>query len=203
MDESTHNQEERLQQEILADAKSRASKIVARARRAAQTAQERADAEAAAVRERTLEHCRKESDQKARNILQGIWMEERRQWLKRREECLDAFFASILKEACGLAADDRERRRSLENLLKEAFQAMGEGELLVEVSPADAPLVTPVWIGEKTGRATGVTVKAVDSIGGGVRVSTMDRSRVYDNTYGGRLGRLAEDFRREVAGCDK
>ena len=33
-------------------------------------------------------------------------------------------------------------------------------------------------------------------IGGGVRVSTMDRSRVYDNTYGGRLGRLAEDFRR-------
>lgn len=48
-----------------------------------------------------------------------------------------------------------------------------------------------------------MTVKAVDSIGGGVRVSTMDRSRVYDNTYGGRLGRLAEDFRREVAGCDK
>ena len=127
MDESTHNQEERLQQEILADAKSRASKIVARARRAAQTAQERADAEAAAVRERTLEHCRKEAAQKARNILQGIWMEERRQWLKRREECLDAFFASIQKEACGLAADDRERRRSLENLLKEAFQAMGEG----------------------------------------------------------------------------
>ena len=196
------SQEERLQQEILTEARNRADKIVARANSAAATAKARAEKDAQALRERTLEQTRKEAAVKARNIIQGIWMEERKMWLRKREECLTEFFQSLLKDAQELRADDQSRVKSLEKLAKEALEALEASEMVVSVSEKDLTLVTPQWIAAQAGREVQATVTADKAILGGIRIATPDGLRVYDNTYAGRMARLQENFRRELAGCD-
>ena len=196
------SQEERLQQEILAEAKNRADKIVARATRAANTAKERAEKEAQTLRERTLEQTRKEAADKARNIVQGIWMEERKMWLRKREECLTAFFDSLLKEIQELKADDADRVKSLEKLAKEALAGLETDEVLVSVAEKDLPLVTPQWVTAQAGRPMKAAVVADKAIQGGIRIATPDGRQVFDNTYAGRLARFQEEFRQELAGCD-
>lgn len=206
MDEArTNTQEERLQQEILADARTRAERIVARATTAAKSARERAEKESRELREKSLSETRAAAEQKARNLLQGIWMEERRHWLVKREECLQEFLASLLKEAEGAPAGDRDRLASLGVLFREALAAMGEDRAMTAwVAPADLSLATPAWLAEQAGHPLPtVSVKADATIGGGVRLCADDGSRLYDNTYAARLGRLQEEFRQELCGCDK
>lgn len=199
----SQSQEDRLQQEILAEAKSRADKIVARAQSAANSAKARAEKEAAALRERTLEQSKKEYEQKARNIIQGIWMEERKMWLRKREECLEAFFGSLLKEAQELEGGDRDREKSLRNLAVEALQALECDGLVVKISKTDAALVTPQWLDGVAGKHLQATIVVDETIKGGLRVESSDGRLSYDNTYAGRLLRLKESFRRELASCDK
>ena len=196
------SQEEKLRQEILAEARNRADKIVARATSAAAAAKARAEKNAQELRERTLEQTRKEAAVKARNIIQGIWMEERKMWLRKREECLTKFSQSLLKDAQELPADDPFRIKSLEKLAKEALAAIEANSVTVSVSERDLPLVTPQWLAAQAGRELDARVVADKAVLGGIRIATADGLRVYDNTYTGRLARLQEEFRREVAGCD-
>ncbi len=198
-----HSQEERLQQEILSEAKKRASRLVARATADAAQARERWEKDSAQVRENTLARSRQEAERDARNLLQGVWMEERRLWLRKREECLQAFFQSVLEEAAGLPADDRDRRASLESLAREALLAMGDREMKAQVAEKDLALATPQWLSQLAGRPLSLQVEADPAVAGGIRLVALDGSRTYDNTYGARLGRLQEEFRREVAACDK
>ncbi|MCQ2396729.1 MAG: V-type ATP synthase subunit E [Lentisphaeria bacterium] len=199
----SQSQEERLQKEILAEAKSRADKIVARAQSAANSAKARAEKEIAELRERTLEQSRKDYDQKARNIIQGIWMEERKMWLRKREECLETFFASLLKEAQELKDGDSDREKSLRNLAREALEAVDCDEMVVKVSNTDAALVTSNWLEEIAGRRLQATIVPDESVKGGLFIESADGRLSYDNTYAGRLLRLKETFRRELASCDK
>ncbi len=206
MDEArTNTQEEKLQKEILADARTRAERIVARATTAAKSAKERAEKESRELREKSLAETKAEAEQKARNLLQGIWMEERRHWLVKREECLQAFLSSLLKDASGAPAGDKDRLASLGVLFREALAAMGEERAMTAwVSPVDLATVTPAWLSEQAGHPLPkVSVKADEAIGGGVRLCADDGSRLYDNTYAARLGRLQEEFRQELSGCDK
>lgn len=195
-------QEERLQKEILAEAQTRADRIVARANSAAKAAKERAEKENAAQRERALTASRKEADQKTRNIIQGIWMEERKMWLRKREECLQAFFASILKEAQD-TVDERDREKSLSKLAKEAMVAIEADEIRVFVAEADTTLVTPAWLEAIAGHPLKATIEVDKAIRGGIRIATLDGTRVYDNSYAGRLRRLDQEFRQELSSCDK
>ncbi len=199
----THSQEERLQQEILSEARKRASRIVARANAAAGQARERWEKESAEVRERTLRTAREDAERGARSLLQGVWMEERRLWLRKREECLQAFFQSVLEEARKLPSEDRDRRHSLEKLAQEALLAMGDREMKAQVAEKDLALVTPQWLSELAGHPVKVQVEASPAIQGGICLVALDGTRTYDNTYGARLDRLQEEFRREVAACDK
>ncbi len=196
-------QEERLQKEILAEAQTRADRIVARANSAAKAAKERAEKEDAAQRERVLTATRNDADQKARNIIQGIWMEERKMWLRKREECLQAFFGSLLKEAQNTPADDRDRVKSLAKLAKEALDAVEADEIRAFVAEADTALVTPAWLEDLAGHPLKATVEIDKAIRGGIRIATTDGTRVYDNSYAGRLRRLDQEFRKELASCDK
>ena len=80
---------------------------------------------------------------------------------------------------------------------------MGDREMKAQVAEKDLALATPQWLSQLAGRPLSLQVEADPAVAGGIRLVALDGSRTYDNTYGARLGRLQEEFRREVAACDK
>ena len=194
------SQEERLREEILADAKRRADKILARARSDGESAAARARRANERRRKSALAEAQASGEQKRRNILQGVETEKRRMWLQRREECIDEVLAAVRARAEGLEAGSPERAAALAALAEEAFASVGAAaQLRVAVNPADAALATPTWLRERGAGAAECAVEADPRIGGGIRVATPDGRLFYDNTFAARLKRLRERFRTELA----
>lgn len=197
-------QEKRLEQEILADAREKAERMVARATADAATALKRAKTLNERRRAKALAETRKEADRKAENIVSGIWNEQRKMWLVRREATIQGFLKGLLDELAAQPAEDPRRLASLSALASEALAAVPSADLTVLVSEADAQVATPQWLSERlpAGRAAHFTVQASPSIRGGLKVLSADGRFAYDNTYVGRLARLDEEFRRTLADCE-
>ncbi|MBQ4479378.1 MAG: V-type ATP synthase subunit E [Victivallales bacterium] len=199
------DQEKRLKEEILGDAREKAERVVARAKTDAATALKRAKTLNERRRTKALEQTRAEAEHHAENILSGIWNEQRKMWLVRREEVIQKFLKGLLDELAACPANSPERVASLSTLASEALAAMPSDELLVAVASADRSTVTPEWLAERlpSGRNAHFIVQADPAIGGGMRVASADGRFAYDNTFAGRLARLEEGFRRILADCDR
>ena len=200
-------QEEKLKQEILADAQRKAERLLARAQAEGDSARKRAAQTQNDRREKALEESRSEGEVKHRNIIQGIWMEKRRRWLVRREECLMNFFQELCTEAETLR-DATRHEASLAALAREALAVLPcSGELRVLVSEADSAIMTPEWLaaclpeGVPAGSVS-FTVETSPKMRGGVQIATADGRLRYDKSYAARLERLQDDFRRRLAQCD-
>ena len=191
------DQEKRLEAEILADAREKAERLVARATADAATALKRAKTLNERRRTKALAETRKEADRKAENIVSGIWNEQRKMWLVRREATIQGFLKGLLDELAAQPASDPRRLAALTALASEALAT-------VLVSEVDAQVVTPQWLSEHlpAGRAAHFTVQASPTIRGGLKVLSVDGRFAYDNTYAGRLARLDEEFRRTLADCE-
>ena len=198
------DQEKRLEAEILADAREKAERLVARATADAATALKRAKTLNERRRTKALAETRKEAERKAENIVSGIWNEQRKMWLVRREQAIQEFLKGLLDELAAQPASDPRRLAALSALASEALAAVPSAELTVEVSEADLGTVTPAWLSERMpeGRAAHFTVQASPTIRGGLKVLSADGRFAYDNTYVGRLARLDEEFRRTLADCE-
>ncbi|MBR4518539.1 MAG: V-type ATP synthase subunit E [Victivallales bacterium] len=199
------DQERRLEEELRADAREKAERVVARATADAATALKRAKTLNERRRAKALAQARAEAERKAENILAGIWNEQRKMWLMRREQAIQNFLNGMLADLAGLEPGSAERRKSLEALATEALAAVSADELIVTVAPADQATVTPDWLAERlpAGRSAHFTIQPDTSIGGGLRVASRDGRLDYDNTFAGRLMRMEEEFRRTLADCDK
>lgn len=191
-------QEDKLRQEILADAKKRADRIIARANSDAGYAEKRAAATNAKLREDRLAAAKATGETRHRNIIQGLWGEKRQMWLRAREESLDAFFLEIRKAAEALPDADPRREQSLAALAAEAGASLQAPELVAAINPRDARIVTPEWLRRQC-PGTAFTVAPDAAIDGGIRLSTPDGRECYDNTYAGRLHRLHASFREAIA----
>ena len=198
------DQERRLEEELRSDAREKAERVVARATADAATALKRAKTLNERRRTKSLAQARADAERKAENILAGIWNEQRKMWLMRREQAIHNFLDGLLAEVAALEPGSAERVNSLAALATEALAAVPAGELVVAVAPADQATVTPEWLTKRlpAGRSPHFTVQADSSIGGGLRVASADGRFDYDNTFAGRLARLAEEFRRTLADCD-
>lgn len=198
------DQEKRLEEELRADARQKAEHVIARATADAATALKRAKTLNERRRAKTLAQARQEAERKAENILSGIWNEQRKMWLLRREEAIQVFQKGLLAELAGLPAGSSERLASMSALATEALAAVPSAELLVAVSPTDQASVTPQWLASQlpAGREAHFTVQADSAIDGGLRVTSADGRFTYDNTYSGRMARLDEEFRRTLADCE-
>lgn len=194
------SQEERLREEILADAKRRADKIVARARSDGEAGAARARRANERRRKAALAEAQASGERKRRNILQGVETEKRRMWLQRREECIDDLLAAVRARAEGLAAGSPERAAALAALAEEALASVGPApQLRIAVNPVDTALVTASWLKERGAGEAACVVEGDARIGGGIRVSTPDGRLFYDNTFAARLTRMRERFRTELA----
>ncbi len=189
----------KLETEILADARTKAERTIARAQNDAETMRKKAQTLAASKREERLREAEIQADAKARSILVDVQQEARRHWLLEREKCLDELLDQALEQAS--QAEGEERVQSLRNLAIEALQALGPASCLVEIAPADAALVTPAWLqnlaAELFGAQTAIdfTVQVNPDIRGGLQCTTTDQTRRFDNTYASRLRWMKTELR--------
>ncbi|HPY89130.1 MAG TPA: V-type ATP synthase subunit E [Lentisphaeria bacterium] len=189
----------KLETEILADARTKAERTIARAQNDAEAMRKKAEALAASKREERLREAELQAEAQARSILVDVQQEARRHWLLAREKCLDELLDQALEQA--FLAKGEERAQSLRSLAIEALQALGPMPCLVEIAPADATLVTPAWLQNLAAELFGAeaaidfTVQVNPDIRGGLQCTTTDHARRFDNTYASRLRWMKTELR--------
>lgn len=194
-------QENRLQQEILQDARRKAERALERARRDADALAKAVQTRAAEARETALAKAREEGASRARAVTAGIRHQVQREWLGRREAVLaEALQRALTEVEHGSEVDPV---RSLGALLREAVAALGTREgLIVRVRPADEgrlrDAVLPA-LALPAGTVRSWTVVADPDLGGGLVVETADGRRRCDQTYAARLARLRAELRQAIA----
>jgi vacuolar-type H+-ATPase subunit E/Vma4 len=192
-------QEDKLQAEIISDAKNRAERILARANNDADKARQQAAEENERSRQERLAEGEAEAEARCRSILVDIQQETRRRWLLASEARLAAFLHEAL--AAVERAEGIDRERSLTLLAREALAAIGPGDCEVLIRPDDAALVTPEWLSALAQDIHGdqgkgrYAVQTQAKLSGGLILSSRDGRRRYDNSYATRLSRLWDDLR--------
>lgn len=188
-----NQQEQKLRDEILNDAKRKAERIQARAERDAAKAREQATEEQRAEREQALERARQRADTRSRAILVTVDQEVRRQRLVARESILERCLDRALAAACSLPPE--EERRALAELLDEALTALGPGPAKIRACPADAAVLSSAILDDPAN----ITVTADERLGAGLVAESPDGLRQFDNTYATRRQRLRERLRTLLA----
>lgn len=195
-------QESKLHEEIIAEARSKAEHQLARARNEADAVLEAARKAAREKREARLKEARELAAKRSHAIVSGVELETTRRWLQKQEACIDAELNQALAEAEAVTGARRED--ALRQLAREALQAIGDVSCTVTVSPADSSLVTPDWLSAimvelyPESKST-FTVAPDNAIRCGVVVASDDGRKSFDNTCRRRLERLRDQLRLLLA----
>jgi vacuolar-type H+-ATPase subunit E/Vma4 len=195
-----NDNENKLRQELLADAQRQAEQAMGRARAAATNALAVVREEQAQVREKRLQEAQLEAEARARAITARIRHEVQRRWLMLREEGLERLFAEVLPRL--ERGDGIDRQRSLRQLLQEALEALGPMAVKVRLNPDSAALLTAEALAAVCSLAWPNATppprveRAIDAgLRPGVVVESADGRLVFDNTYATRLERLRGPLR--------
>ena len=192
------NQEDKLKQELLADANAQAAEIMARAQEEADRMIEQARRHAAERREARLAAAMEEAEKRCRSIFADVELETSRRWLRKQEACIDELLQTALAKAD--KAEGFDRASSLASLAKEALAAIGDRDCSVFFNPADEVVVTRDWLQKLSrevypGSTSVYVLKADPSIDGGIVLETKDGVRQVDNSYRTRLLRMKDGLR--------
>ena len=192
------NQEDKLKQELLADANAQAAEIMARAQEEADRMIEQARRHAAERREVRLAAAMEEAEKRCRSIFADVELETSRRWLRKQEACIDELLQTALAKAD--KAEGFDRASSLASLAKEALAAIGDRDCSVFFNPADEVVVTRDWLQKLSrevypGSTSVYVLKADPSIDGGIVLETKDGARQVDNSYRTRLKRMKDGLR--------
>ncbi|MBR4675366.1 MAG: V-type ATP synthase subunit E [Victivallales bacterium] len=194
------NQEEKLRQEILGDAKLNAERIVARAKNEAQKTIDAAQAEVDQKRAERLSEANEDTEAKCHSIMLDVQRESMRHWLLQREQCIDDMFQEAVKQASETTGE--AHKKSLQQLAEEALSAIGAADMRVIFNSKDAAIITEPWLraiaeklfGEKTAQIT-FTLEPGDDTPAGIAFATIDGARTFDNSYAARLRHMKDTLR--------
>ena len=198
------SQEQRLQQEIIADAEKKAERIRAKALTEKERLLSKCTQDLAARRQERLAEVEAEIAQQTRNLQNSLGMEKRKRWLRRREESIRELFAQTQKQAEDCTGSQREE--SLNALAEEALIALQCGDYLVEFAPQDAGLITLEWLAKRAQNALSnqardchFELQPSAGVKGGIRFLSRDQSRLFDNTFATRMLLLQDRLRSLLA----
>jgi len=196
------NQEQKLRDGILAEARTKADRLLAKARREVAAAMTQAETECRAMRESRIADATRRADVAYRARMARIRQEVRGRWLKRREDLLD----DVIRQAAAAvpAPGTEARRESLLALVREALAGIGPGDVEVGLAPADRGALPGTAIAAVAGQtgaggARRVRVTEDADLSGGVRVVSGDRHRAWDNGLAERAVRLRAELRLAAA----
>jgi len=198
-------QEAKLQQEILQDARKKAERLIERANKESAKLKSTVETQQAQEREQLLARAAQDTAAKTRAILAGIRYDIQKHWLLTRESVIESVFQEALARV--MAGRDLDRHQSLGELLTEAVLILGpEKEIKISCRPEDASFFTPgrlTEIATRTGDSDGVSgtwrVTPDPALPGGLVIASADGRRRVDQTYPARINRLRRRLRAEVA----
>ncbi len=198
------SQEQRLQQEIIADAQKKAERVRVKALTEKERLLQKCRQDLAVRRQERLAEVDAEVAQHARNIQNSLAMEKRKRWLRKREESIRELFAQTQRQAEESIGSLREQ--SLGTLAEEALAALQSGDYLVEFALQDAGQVTLEWLTRRAQNALGsqavdchFQLQPVAEVKGGIRFLSRDQSRLFDNTFATRMQLLQDRLRSLLA----
>jgi len=198
-------QEAKLQQEILQDARRKAERTVERAHKEAERLSQAVRLEQGRAAEALQAKAGAEAVARARAVLAGIQHDVHKQWLRRRELVLDQVLADALRRV--EQGEGFDRGRSLLERLVEALAVMGgDTPVVIAVSAQDAPLLDAAVLAAaaqqlKAGADASIGWRVVGDpeLASGFVVSSADGRRRFDQTFTARLARLKRALRQAVA----
>ena len=193
--------ENKLGQEILDDAKLKGAHAVERAEREAGKLVAAVREKQKALRADKMAAAAKTADDKIGTLRAVLDVEKRRLSMLSREKVIQA----VLEKAAEAVAsrDGIDRARSLRELLLEAAAAVGSPNLTVRMRPEDIALLGERAVVEIALQSYGPGGQAVvtpdPALGGGVIVATADGKRRFDNTPAARRHRFEKTLRPRIA----
>lgn len=198
------SQEQRLQQEIYADAKKKAERVRAKALTERDRLLAKCQQDIATRREERMAEVADEIAQQRRNLQNSLGMEKRKRWLLKREESIQQLFAQVQELAEKSSGSQREE--SLARLAEEALTALQSGDYLVQFAEADASLVNTDWLSQRAQKALHkqagecrFSLQPSAEIKGGIRFLANDQTRLFDNTFASRMQLLQDQMRGMLA----
>ncbi len=204
-DNNEKDVEQVLSDEILADARRRADRVVKRAEREAKKATDRVVKDAEDVRARMLSVVDGRIAQQRHVFESGIALEERMRRLKVQGRLID----EVLEEGLDRLTrrDGLDYEKVLRNLAVEAAIGMKADKLVMKLGKEDwksmkdmLPGAVASIVKEKTGcEVTIVPDEVSPSIEAGVVMTVEDGSEEFDNSFAGRMRRMKDELRFEVA----
>jgi len=192
-----NEQERKLRDEILEDAKRKAERALTRGKREAAKVREQAATEQQAERDNALQRAGDRAEAQGRAILATVDQEVRRGRLIAREEVVTRCLDEALAAARSLPP--AEAQESLGELLSEAVAAFGPGPLTVRVHPTAAAAFSAERLTALGLAPESLEVVPDESVVDGLVAASPDGLRQFDNTYATRCKRLRERLRTLLA----
>ncbi len=197
---------DKIVESIRSEAQEKADKIIQEAE--AEVAVINSDAEKAAEAEKNkiLDNGKKQSDMKYQQIISEAKMNARRAELGAKEEVIEAAFTKATEDLKAKASiDDAEYSESLINMIEEATEELGGGDLIIQVKESDVAKVESQLKGLSGNLSTKLGVSTTLAMGepinaiGGAILKTKNGDIEVNNTIESRLDRFKGLLRSEVA----
>lgn len=200
---ATDNQapQEKLREEILADARRQADRLLRRAGQEAAAITKQATREADQHRTQAIDLARKTADRKTALLLASIPIERGRMRAARIERLLDSVREGA---AAQIKPPNPLPRETLLSLIAEAAAAMDGGDFLLRLSPADRQTLTETFIDEIRERAgkPQLIIRLAEPLAvqdSGPVLQDTQGHQFWDNRLASRLTRMWPLLRRRIA----
>lgn len=197
---------DKIVESIKSEAQEKADKIIQEAEADVAVINSDAEKVAEAEKNKILDNGKKQSDMKYQQIISEAKMNARRAELGAKEEVIEAAFVKATEDLKIKASnDDTEYLESLMNMIKEAVEELGGGDLIVQVKESDIAKVEGQLKGlsadlsAKIGVSTTLVMgEPINAIGGAI-LKTRNGDIEVNNTIESRLDRFKGLLRSEVA----
>jgi len=153
-----------------------------------------------------LEDGKKQSNMKYQQIISEAKMNSRRMGLDAREEVIEESFKKAEEKLKEIAfSESVEYKESLNEIITEAAQEIGGGEMIISLKQEDVPKIKDsipsieADLKDKTGNETKIEIgDNINTIGGAI-LKTKNGDIEVNNTIEARLLRFKKSLRSEVA----
>jgi len=153
-----------------------------------------------------LEDGKKQSNMKYQQIISEAKMNSRRMGLDAREEVIEESFKKAEEKLKEIAfSESAEYKESLNEIITEAAQEIGGGEMIISLKQEDVPKIKDsipsieADLKDKTGNETKIEIgDNINTIGGAI-LKTKNGDIEVNNTIEARLLRFKKSLRSEVA----
>ena len=187
---------------IMSEAKAKADVIISEAQVEVNSINQNAEVKAEAEKNKVLDNGKKQSDMRYQQIISEAKMNARRAVMGAKEEIIEIVFDEAVNNLTEIASsNDQDYVDSLANMIKEAAEELGGGDLIISMKKEDEDKIKDKLseIATDVSSETTFTMgEPIETIGGAI-LKTKNGDIEVNNTIEARLSRFKKLLRSEVA----